>query len=296
MRRVATPDKPIRSGRVPEPFRRQALWGGEGRCYRSCRGRFRAVVKRDASSLDSSVILAIDPMNKILTRAPSLADTVAGSLRREISEARYKAGEKLPTERELSESYGVSRAIIREALGLLKQDGLVRSRQGSGAFVEEGGTPVFRLAAVDLRDTIEIQNVVELLVAFESAASALAATRRSKAQLAAITAQFNAMEVAIEEDRSGVDEDVAFHRAIVEATANPVFRDMFDFLDTRVRGFIGAARTNSARRSLSRQVQDEHKAILDAIKAKDAEAARSSAATHLQNAIKRLTSQRISDQ
>ena len=234
------------------------------------------------------------PVDTILARAPSLADTVAARLRREITEDRYKPGEKLPTERELSETYGVSRAIIREALGRLKQDGLVRSRQGSGAFVAEAGTPVFRLSVVDLRDTAEIQNVVELLVAFESAASALAATRRTKAQLAMINAQFDAMERAIVEDRSGVDEDVAFHRAIVDATANPVFRDMFDFLDTRVRGFIGAARTNSARRSLSRQVQDEHRAILDAIKAKDGEAARSAAAIHLQNAIKRLTLQRAS--
>lgn len=227
-------------------------------------------------------------MDNILARAPLLADTVADRLRREISEDKYKPGEKLPTERELSETYGVSRAIIREALGRLKQDGLVRSRQGSGAFVAEGGTPVFRLSVVDLRDTSEIRNVVELLVAFESAASALAATRRTKAQLAAITAQFDAMERAIVEERSGVDEDVAFHRAIVEATANPVFQDMFGFLDTRVRGFIGAARTNSARKSLSRQVQDEHRAILDAIKAKDAEGARSAAATHLENAITRL--------
>lgn len=245
---------------------------------------------------DLSLIGVTRRMNKTLTRAPSLADTVAGQLRRDIGGLKYKAGEKLPTEREFSETYGVSRAIIREALGLLKQDGLIRSRQGSGAFVAEGRTPVFRLTVHDLRDTTEIQNVVELLVAFESAASALAATRRTKSQLAAITAQFDAMESAINASRSGVDEDVAFHRAIVEATANPVFRDMFDFLDTRVRGFIGAARTNSARRSLSRQVQAEHKAILDAIKAKDAEAARSSAATHLENAIKRLTLQRKEEQ
>jgi GntR family transcriptional regulator, transcriptional repressor for pyruvate dehydrogenase complex len=232
-------------------------------------------------------------MSETLARSPSLADTVANRLRREIGEDKYKSGEKLPTERELSETYGVSRAIIREALGRLKQDGLVRSRQGSGAFVAEGSIPVFRLSVVDLRDASEIQNVVELLVAFESAASALAATRRTRAQLAAITAQFDAMERAIAEDRSGVDEDVAFHRAIIEATANPVFRDMFDFLDTRVRGFIGVARSNSARRSLTRQVQDEHRAILDAIKQKDAEAARSAAAKHLQNAIKRLTQARI---
>lgn len=228
--------------------------------------------------------------DRLLARAPSLADTVANRLRREIGEERYKLGEKLPTERELSEAYGVSRAIIREALGRLKQDGLVRSRQGSGAFVAEGDAPVFRLLMNDVLDTAEIKNVVELLVAFESAAAGLGARRRSKAQLAMITAQFDAMERAISEGRPGIDEDVAFHRAIVEATANPVFRDMFDFLDTRVRTFIGVARTNSARQQgLTRKVQDEHRAILDAIKASDEEKARIAAATHLQNAVQRLS-------
>jgi len=227
-------------------------------------------------------------LNSILTRAPSLADTVAGRLRREIAEEQYKPGEKLPTERELSETYGVSRAIIREALGRLKQDGLIRSRQGSGAFVAEGGASVFRLNGI--HDGVEIQNVVELLMAFESAASGLAAKRRTKTQLAAITARFAAMERAIAEKRLGADEDVAFHRAIVDATANPVFRDMFNFLDTRVRGFIGVARANSARyEGLSQQVQDEHRAILDAIKSRNEERARVAAATHLRNAIRRLS-------
>jgi DNA-binding FadR family transcriptional regulator len=229
-------------------------------------------------------------MNMTVTRAPSLADTVANRLRHDIGEEKYKSGEKLPTERELAEAYGVSRAIIREALGRLKHDGLVRSRQGSGAFVAEGGSTVFRLIVNDVPDIGEIRNVVELLTAFESAASGLAAVRRTKAQLATITTQFEAMERAIGEQRPGVDEDVAFHRAIIDATANPVFRDMFDFLDTRVRGFIGAARVNSARyEGLTRKVQDEHKEILDAIRDRDEAKAQLAATTHLKNAIGRLT-------
>jgi GntR family transcriptional repressor for pyruvate dehydrogenase complex len=230
-------------------------------------------------------------MNR-LARAPSLADIVAGGLRQAISEGKYKPAEKLPTERELSEIYDVSRAVIREALGRLKQDGLVRTRQGSGAFIAEASAiPVFRLNVNDVSRQRDVQNVVELLVAFEGAASELAAKRGTKAQIAAIRKQFNLMQKAIEEGRSGVDEDIAFHRAIVEATSNSVFRDMFEFLDTRVRAFIGAARTNTARyQGLSHKVQDEHRAILDAIAAGDGDRARMAAATHLENAIRRLTS------
>ncbi len=91
---------------------------------------------------------------------------------------RYKLGEKLPTERELSETYGVSRAVIREALGLLKQDGLRSLPTGLGRLRRRrAACPSFRLTVARRPDSSEIQNVVELLVAFESAASALAATR-----------------------------------------------------------------------------------------------------------------------
>lgn len=228
-------------------------------------------------------------MSDQLIRSPSLADTVANRLRREINGGQYKPAEKLPTEHKLAEIYGVSRAIIREALGRLKQDGLVRSRQGAGAYVAEGSSPVFRLAVGDGQNVLEVQHVVELLVAFEAAASALAARRRTDDQLAAIQHEFDAMERAIEAGESGIDEDVAFHRAIVRATENPVFQDMFGFLSSRVRTFIGIARTNSARyRGVTRVVQDEHRAILDAIIVQDEEKAHAAAATHVHNAAERL--------
>lgn len=224
-----------------------------------------------------------------LVRTPLLADAVAQKLRREISGGRYKPSGKLPTERELSERYGVSRSIIREALGRLKQDGLVISRQGSGAFVAEGGSPVFRLDMGQLVDLKEVSNVVELLIAFESAASGHAATRRTKAELAAIQAEFEAMNRAIELGLPGIDEDFGFHRAIVDATHNPVFREMSQFLDSRVRNFIRAARTNSARHEgITRKVQEEHRIILNAIEEGNENAARLAAASHLRNAVDRL--------
>ncbi|MGE0717009.1 MAG: FadR/GntR family transcriptional regulator [Alphaproteobacteria bacterium] len=229
-----------------------------------------------------------DATTRQLTRSPLLADKLAQRLRREIAGGRYKPNEKLPTERELAESHGVSRPIVREAMGRLKQDGLVVSRQGSGAFVADGTAAVFRLEPAEAGGTGEIANIVELLLAVESAASGHAAARRSPAQMAAIRARFDAMDAAIAEGRPGIDEDVAFHRTIAEATGNPVFRDMVDFLDGRVRLFIGTARTNSAREGLTRQVQSEHRAILDAIVAGDEDGARKASADHLKNALARL--------
>ncbi len=118
-------------------------------------------------------------------------------------------------------------------------------------------------------------------MAVEAAATALAARRRTNADVARIKAQLEAMQKAIDGGDPGVDEDVAFHRAIVQATGNP-FRDISDFLDRRVRNFIRKARSNTARlRGLSQVVQKEHEVIFDAIVKGDANATRNACSVRL---------------
>lgn len=226
----------------------------------------------------------------ILDRAPSLADVLAQKLREEIASGRMLPGERLPTENQISENYGVSRPIVREAIGRLKHDGLVRSRQGVGAFVAEPAMcATFRIDIADFSDKEEVRNIIELLMAVESKASALAAQRRTKEDIVRIEKQLAAMQKAIENGDPGVEEDLAFHRAIVEATGNPFFRDLSEFLDRRVRNFIRTARSNTARiGGLTQVVQDEHRRIFAAIVAGDAPAAHDAAETHLQNAAIRL--------
>ncbi len=231
-----------------------------------------------------------EPSPNVIGRAPSLADTLALRLRDEISSGRFKAGERLPTEQQLAQTYGVSRPIVREAVGRLKHDGLVSSRQGAGAFVAEpGASTVFRLDIANFSDKEELRHIVELLMAVEASATERTAARRSEADLATIRTRLDAMQAAIHRGEPGVDEDVAFHRAIIDATGNPFFRDLSDFLDRRVRNFIRTARANSARLTgMAQTVQGEHEAIFEAIAARDPQAARMAAETHLKNAAKRL--------
>lgn len=227
----------------------------------------------------------------IIGRGPSLADTLAQRLREEISSGRLRPGERLPTEQQIAGTYGVSRPIVREAVGRLKHDGLVLTRQGAGAFVAEpGAVSTFRIDISDFHNEDEIRHIVELLMAVESTATAHAAVRRSGHDLEQIQAQLDAMQAAIDRGDPGVDEDVAFHRAIVEATGNPFFRDLSDFLDRRVRTFIRAARSNTARmQGLTEAVQREHQAIFDAVAAGEPDRAQAAAITHLENAAARLT-------
>lgn len=223
-----------------------------------------------------------------VSRGPSLADTVAERLRGDITSGTYSRGDKLPTERDLSEKYGVSRPIVREAINTLKRDGLVATRQGLGAFVIETKEVTFRLATVDLNDAMDIRNVIELLMAVESAATALAAERRSPQQLHAIEQHLEAMQRAFDNNETGIEEDMAFHREIADASGNPHFRDMSDFLESRVRNFIRKARASSLRNALLSQVQREHYVIFKAIENNDPQAARKAAEDHLRGAANRL--------
>ena len=222
-----------------------------------------------------------------MQRAPLLAEKLADRMRQEIGAGAFKAGDRLPTEREMSDSYGVSRAIVREAMGRLKQDGIVVARQGSGAFGPDGNAPTLRLHVVP-SDAADLRAVVELLSAVRSAASAHAARRRTPAQLAAITRWYKAIGRAIQDGEPGEEEDIGFHRSIIDAAGNPLFPQILEFLDARMRHFVRTARTNSRHRGLTEQVQAEHLIMLEAIAARDPEAARVAAERHLSNALERL--------
>ncbi len=222
-----------------------------------------------------------------MQRPPLLAEKLAHEVRQEIADGAFKAGDRLPTEREMSETYGVSRAIVREAMGRLKHDGIVVSRQGSGAFVADGMAPTLRLHIAP-SDAEDLRAVVELLNTVRASASAYAAVRRTPAQLAVIAGWYEAIGRAIQNQEPGEEEDIAFHRAIIDAAGNKLFNQILDFLDARVRQFVRTARTNSRHRGFAEQVQEEHRVMLEAIRAGDPDAARLAAEQHLANALKRL--------
>jgi len=225
-----------------------------------------------------------------LRRSRGLPDQISGIIAEEIRLGRLKPGDRLPTEQRLCEAYGVSRAVIREAISRLKQDGLLVSQQGRGVFVSAEGTgSSFRLPDTNLDDPEELRQILELLIAVEVAATALAAERRSKKDLTAIGRALADMATAIERGESGVDEDMRFHSTIVEASGNLYFQGFTAYLEARVRNLIRAARTNTARfEGLAYKVQEEHEAIYRAIEARDIEAARAAAEHHLRNAAARL--------
>ncbi len=218
----------------------------------------------------------------------NLTDEIVERITAEIREGRLAPGAQLPTESELMTAMNVSRTVVREAVAALKANGLVITRQGLGAFVAtDASRQAFRIASEGAGgpDAIaEVLRVMELRLAVEVEAVALAAERAGRVQVARIREALQAIDAAIAAGGNAVEEDFAFHRAIAEATANPHFADFLAFLGRHVipRQVIRASVvTREEHLDYLAAIQKDHVKIFEAIRARDAGAARKAMRAHL---------------
>jgi predicted TIM-barrel fold metal-dependent hydrolase/DNA-binding FadR family transcriptional regulator len=225
-----------------------------------------------------------------LRSGATLADEVTRALAQGIAQGSLGIGEKLPAEKDIAASMGVSRSVVREALARLKQDGLVDTRQGAGAFVRDAGaSSSFRLKPMALAPAHELSHVYELRREVEAGAAAHAALRRSPEALSRIEAALAALGAATTAGKLGAAEDKALHLAIAEASGNPHFPRLLNLLAASLDDTIGTARRSSqAVPGLPMLVQLEHGMVVEAIRAGDAVSARAAMASHIDAAARRL--------
>lgn len=224
-------------------------------------------------------------------RKPKLSAHVAASLRSQILAGDIGVGQKLPTESQLTEAFGVSRTVIREAVANLAADGLVESRQGAGIFVCERPAMAFSSITQDIGMKIShALNVIEVRMGLEIESAGLAAQRRNAAQEAAIQEAFFEFDRLLAMGEATGRSDFMFHRAIAAATNNPFYVEVLDALGMRaipcdITSPWGT--DNLLTREYQVMLQREHLAILKAISAGDAEAARAAMRAHLTESQRR---------
>lgn len=218
----------------------------------------------------------------------SLADEVAGKLRRRVLAGEFPPGARLPTGNELSAAFGVSMSVIREAMSRLKHDGLITSVQGVGAFVTKSAqTPAFRLDTASRQP--DLAQIFELRRAIESEAAALAAHRRTDDDLQRLRNALTEMAQAVQEEgHGGAHADLRFHQIVASASGNPLFAEMYAFLAAHIDLAIETARVHSARHGTWQQAHDEHLRIYEALVAGEPETARAAILRHIDNAAHRL--------
>jgi GntR family transcriptional repressor for pyruvate dehydrogenase complex len=227
---------------------------------------------------------------KPVTRPARLSETISIDLHKRIARSEIEPGDRLPTEKVLGATFGVSRAVVREAIARLKADGLIETRQGSGAYVAQVPKSLnLRFWQGDGPAHAELRQVFELRAIVEGAVAELAATRRTKSDLVAMKRHLKAMDKALSTGIDGTDADDKFHVAIAVATRNSYVSRLVEFLgqhfsESRKLTWPGMPGTES----LPREAQREHLALFDAIAAGDPEAARSCALEHLRGAASRV--------
>lgn len=213
-------------------------------------------------------------------------DTVARLIAHKISAGEFADGSFLPAERELMETFGVSRTVVREAIARLASQGLLQSRPRYRPVIRRPGFEA-ALAAADgvigrlLQDAGGIKNLFDSRIFFEMALVRHAALHARRDDIERLTAAIAANEDAIDRLEEFYDTDVAFHRVLYEIPRNPIFPAVHSAFVAwlsphwrRMPVIPGRNRTNFLRH------QEIHRAIVD----RDPDAAEHALKAHLDSA------------
>lgn len=199
-----------------------------------------------------------------------------------VHTGQLKRGQRLPTERELSATFDVSRGVVREAIKVLGAMGLVEARQGSGLYVQNDTIPTvtkaFTLSVSP--DAESIDRLFEFRRSLESEAAHYAALRRSERHLIAMSGAIDMIAQASNPfDWEGFGHaDTTFHAAVASASGNPYLEVAIATAREMQRDVVNlvADRAGSIRSALS-----HHRSILEAIKAQDTDEASRRMADHI---------------
>ena len=155
-----------------------------------------------------------------------LYERLVEHLRAYVVEAGLSAGDRLPSERELSERLGVSRASVRQAIVALEVQGILEVRHGEGTFLRAGRVdtlPIDQLADLKRR----LPDILDAREAIEVKLAELAADRRTKSDLIAIDAALGKMQREIESGATGEQGDHDFHQSVVSAAHSELLARMY---------------------------------------------------------------------
>lgn len=206
-----------------------------------------------------------------------------------IARGDFAINTRLPSEARLSQIFEASRPVVREALARLREDGLVVSQRGSGSYVR--GKPDLTVAELLPVGSIDdVQRCFEFREGLEPVAARHAAARWEPADMREIDAAMEALERCVLAGALGAEEDSRLHEAIADAAHNQYYATVQRQLAPHIATGMNITRSLSLRRTTERirQVQDEHVAIVDAIRRRDADTAAELMQVHIQNARRRM--------
>jgi len=230
-------------------------------------------------------------MDKIQAVNPPrrLTEEIANQIEQLIIGNELEVGDGLPAERELAAKLNVSRNILREAISMLAQKGLLEVRPGAGTFVR-------RPSSEFLRDTLTffirfspsaLLDLVQARRCIEAEIARLAAHRATSEQVAELLANTREMEKNRKHVGKYVDADVRFHEILAEAAGNQILQLLLSSIRGALRENMRMVLKNAP--AVTSKSIRHHRAIAEALRAGDAESARDAMLKHLDEIVKQLT-------
>jgi len=235
----------------------------------------------DDGLIDEDARGAASPVTRVT--APKASDMLAAQLRARIRSGDWGEGSSLPTERNLASQSGLSRASVREALRMLEVDGLIEIRPG-----RNGGARVRRPAGEGLTRHLELfiwgqnigfEHLHDVREALEALGAYGAAQARTDRDLEELVRKTEAVERAADDVVAYLDANLDWHLAVVRASHNPLLVSFMEVLANAIHRSTESDVFDSAEvRASTLRI---HRAILDAIIARDADAARRRMTRHV---------------
>jgi DNA-binding FadR family transcriptional regulator len=218
-------------------------------------------------------------------RVKRLYQQVAEKLMALIDAQKYRTGSRLPAERKLAERFKVSRPTIREAIIALELAGYVEVKTGSGVYVIEHSESSAEPPELDVGPF----ELTEARILFEGEAAALAATLITDEEIEQLEAALADMQQANEEKPTSEAQDRKFHLLIAQATRNSAIVSVIDDLwELKINSPLNERVFEKVRDLGYRPRIEEHQAVIDALRERNPQAARTAMREHLGRLIKEL--------
>jgi GntR family transcriptional repressor for pyruvate dehydrogenase complex len=247
-------------------------------------------VPHSAKPAASAAAQPEDPIDR--AASASLSHGVADRLTALIVNGDVRPGDKLPAESALMDRYGVSRTVIREAVSRLQVAGLVETYRGKGSFVlTRPARSPFTADPGELRTPDDVIALLDFRLGIEVEAAALAAARRTPAQLRRLDEALTLFTASAGNPGAAARADFALHQRIAEAANNRYFVDLLGSLGPTMIAMPHtrlAAADETARSAHFARVVQEHEDIVAAIRRGDPLGAAAAVRTHLGNSRARL--------
>lgn len=205
------------------------------------------------------------------SKIPRVYDQVIEQIKNKIKNGDLKKGDRLPSEREMSESLGVSRASIREALRALEVIGLVESRQGAGNYIKANfDNSLFEpLSVMFMLQESSIEEMYDLRETLELQCARLSAKNIENNELELLTAILDRMYIAENEEES-LELDVKFHYLIAKTSRNILLINVLEVISQLMDEFIKKSRMQILHKGNTREnLLEIHENLVRALKCRD---------------------------